>query len=65
MDSNIDFSKTRWKTREGYEKFIRGTISKINDGLTAQDYLDLAEAGLTREFLEPYVTTEKYLMTKA
>ena len=64
MDSNIDFSKTRWKTREGYENFIRGTIGKINDGLTSQDYLDLAEAGLTREFLEPYITTEKSLMTK-
>lgn len=65
MDSTIDFSKTRWKTREGYENFIRGTIGKINDGLTSQDYLDLAEAGLTREFLEPYITTEKSLMTKA
>ena len=64
MDSTIDFSKTRWKTREGYENFIRGTIGKINDGLTSQDYLDLAEAGLTREFLEPYITTEKSLMTK-
>lgn len=64
MDSTIDFSKTRWKTREGYENFIRGTISKINDGLTPQDYLYLEEAGLTREFLEPYVTTEKSLMTK-
>lgn len=65
MDSNLDFSKTRWKTREGYENFIRGTIGKINDGLTSQDYLDLAEAGLTREFLEPYITTEKSLMSKA
>lgn len=65
MDSTIDFSKTRWKTREGYENFIRGTIGKINDGLTSQDYLDLAEAGLTREFLEPYITTERSLMTKA
>ena len=65
MDSTIDFSKTRWKTREGYENFIRGAIGKINDGLTSQDYLDLAEAGLTREFLEPYITTEKSLMTKA
>lgn len=65
MDSTIDFSKTRWKTREGYENFIRGTIGKINDGLTSQDYLDLAEAGLTREFLEPYITTEKSLMSKA
>lgn len=64
MDSTIDFSKTRWKTREGYENFIRGAIGKINDGLTSQDYLDLAEAGLTREFLEPYITTEKSLMTK-
>ena len=65
MDSNLDFSKTRWKTREGYENFIRGAIGKINDGLTSQDYLDLAEAGLTREFLEPYITTEKSLMSKA
>jgi hypothetical protein len=64
MDSNLDFSKTRWKTREGYENFIRGAIGKINDGLTSQDYLDLAEAGLTREFLEPYITTEKSLMSK-
>lgn len=64
IDSTIDFSKTRWKTREGYENFIRGAIGKINDGLTSQDYLDLAEAGLTREFLEPYITTEKSLMTK-
>ena len=64
MDSTIDFSKTRWKTREGYENFIRGAIGKINDGLTSQDYLDLAEAGLTREFLEPYITTEKSFRNK-
>lgn len=66
LDPNLDFSKSRWKTREGYEQFIRGIIGKINDGgLTSEDYLDLAEAGLSREFLEPYVTTEKSLMTKA
>lgn len=63
LDSNIDFSKSRWKTRDEYIKFARGLFDRLQDGVSAQDYLDFGQIGISRNFLEPYVTTEKEVLT--
>lgn len=59
LDENIDWEKSKWKSKEGYINFVNGLLPKINDGLTDQDYLDLGQLGLTRDFLHPFVTTER------
>jgi hypothetical protein len=37
----LDFSKTRFKDKAGYTKFLNDIVTKINDGLEENDLLDL------------------------
>ena len=61
LSDDLDFSKTRFKDKAGYTKFLNGVITKINDGagLEENDLLDLSQAGVGRDFLEPFLSTDK------
>lgn len=61
LSDDLDFSKTRFKDKAGYTKFLNGIITKINDGagLEENDLLDLSQAGVGRDFLEPFLSTDK------
>lgn len=61
LSDDIDFSKTRFKDKAGYTKFLNDVITKINDGtgLEENDLLDLNQAGVGRDFLEPFLSTDK------
>lgn len=63
LDPSLDFSKTRWKTRDEYVKFAKSLFDRLDDGVSAQDYLDFGQIGVGRNFLEPYTTTEKEILT--
>lgn len=56
---DYDFSKSNFKTKEAYVQFLQGLLPKIADGLDGQDALDLGSAGITREFLTPFISTDK------
>jgi hypothetical protein len=61
LSDDLDFSKTRFKDKAGYTKFLNDVITKINDGagLEENDLLDLSQAGVGRDFLEPFLSTDK------
>ena len=61
LSDDLDFSKTRFKDKAGYTKFLNDIITKINDGagLEENDLLDLSQAGVGRDFLEPFLSTDK------
>lgn len=61
LRDDLDFSKTRFKDKAGYTKFLNDVITKINDGagLEENDLLDLSQAGVGRDFLEPFLSTDK------
>lgn len=61
LSDDLDFSKTRFKDKAGYTKFLNSVITKINDGagLEENDLLDLSQAGVGRDFLEPFLSTDK------
>jgi hypothetical protein len=60
LSDDINFSKTNFKTKDGYVKHLTGLIDKIKDGLTEQDYLDLGTVGITKDFLHTFIHTGKY-----
>jgi hypothetical protein len=62
---DYDFSKSNFKTKEGYVQFLQGLLPKIADGLNGQDALDLGSAGITREFLTPFISTDKVVSRSA
>lgn len=59
LSDDLDFSKTRFKDKAGYTKFLNDIVTKINDGLEENDLLDLSQAGVGRDFLEPFLSTDK------
>lgn len=61
LSDDLDFSKTRFKDKAGYTEFLNKVITKINDGagLEENDLLDLSQAGVGRDFLEPFLSTDK------
>lgn len=62
---DYDFSKSNFKTKEAYVQFLQGLLPKIADGLNGQDALDLGSAGITREFLTPFISTDKVVNRSA
>lgn len=62
---DYDFSKSNFKTKEGYVQFLQSLLPKIADGLNGQDALDLGSAGITREFLTPFISTDKVVSRSA
>ena len=60
LNDDVDYSKSRFKDKEGYKTFLQNIITKINDGqgLGEDDLLDLGQAGVTREFLNPFLSTD-------
>ena len=54
-----DFSGTRYKTRDDYVEAMNKVIGRLDDGLGEDDLLELGQAGMTREFLNPFLSTEK------
>lgn len=62
---DYDFSNSNFKTKEGYVQFLQSLLPKIADGLNGQDVLDLGSAGITREFLTPFISTDKVVSRSA
>lgn len=67
LSDDLDFSKTRFKDKAGYTKFLNDIVTKINDGagLEENDLLDLNQAGVGRDFLEPFLSTDKTVTVSA
>lgn len=65
LPQDIDFSKTQFRTRDGYIKHLQTLKGKINDGLNEQDYLDFGTIGATKDFMQPFVHSGKFVTQTA
>lgn len=62
---DYDFSNTRFKNKEGYAAFMKDIMGKLDDGLDENDILDLGQAGITREFLNPFLSQDEVVTKTA